>query len=258
MRTKSRSKSHAEQHYRRARVRGGACPFSASSISSLHLRHSRVPQIQTNSSGSYRQSNKCRTFTFSSEGLAVPRESPPSPTHSHPVTPTSSALFDDVSLSFVHQSNPRSLPHSCFPAHGSFASGNEGTRVRDLYYVQLPCTARSQLCIPGFSALANFSLLNVNFDVIDGTSIARLNAIIFLVFLPFHLTISYSYKIISTNTSSSLHIHVKRFVPIKFARQIKKMLFESTNFNINECITSLNILLPFKKQITKVRLHWCI
>lgn len=28
----------------------------------------RVPRIQTNKSGSYRRSNKCRTFTFSSEG----------------------------------------------------------------------------------------------------------------------------------------------------------------------------------------------
>jgi hypothetical protein len=56
-----------------------ACSFSASSIFPLRLRDRRraapVPQIQTNSSGSYRRSNKCRTFTFSSEGSTT--ESPP-------------------------------------------------------------------------------------------------------------------------------------------------------------------------------------
>lgn len=67
---------------------GGACSFSAFSIHPSRLRDHRrragpVPQIQTNSSGSYRRSNKCRTFTFSSEGSAT--VSPPPPSHQPPV-----------------------------------------------------------------------------------------------------------------------------------------------------------------------------
>lgn len=120
------------------------CPFSASSISSLHLRdrgHSRVPRIQTNSSGSYRQSNKCRTFTFSSEGSATLRG--PAPTHPPPSSSTSPALFSTMFL-FLSFTNPiRIFLLARAPAHGSFASGNEATRVRDLYYVQLSYTSRS-------------------------------------------------------------------------------------------------------------------
>lgn len=71
---------------------GGACSFAAFSILPLRLRDHHcaapVPQIQTNSSGSYRRSNKCRTFTFSSEGSAT--VSPPLPLPHH--RPTHSCL----------------------------------------------------------------------------------------------------------------------------------------------------------------------
>lgn len=63
---------------------GGACSFSAFSILPMRLhdchRATPIPQIQTNSSGSYRRSNKCRTFTFSSEGSATVSPPPPSRT----------------------------------------------------------------------------------------------------------------------------------------------------------------------------------
>lgn len=66
------------------RVGGAACSFSAFSSLPSRLRDRRhvapIPQIQTNSSGSYRRSNKCRTFTFSSEGSATMSPPPPSPT----------------------------------------------------------------------------------------------------------------------------------------------------------------------------------
>lgn len=81
---------HREQGQKPHRIAlrraGGACSFSAFSILPLRLRDRRrtgpVPQIQTNSSGSYRRSNKCRTFTFSSEGSAT--VSPPPPVTNHP------------------------------------------------------------------------------------------------------------------------------------------------------------------------------
>lgn len=68
---------------------GGACSFSAFPILPSHLRDRHragpVPQIQTNSSGSYRRSNKCRTFTFSSEGSATVSLPSPLPRHQPPV-----------------------------------------------------------------------------------------------------------------------------------------------------------------------------
>jgi len=86
---------------------GGACSFSAFSIHPLRLRDRHraapIPRIQTNSSGSYRRSNKCRTFTFSSEGSATVSPPPfPSTTLRSPTT--ISAFFDNISFPPVLQS----------------------------------------------------------------------------------------------------------------------------------------------------------
>lgn len=122
----------------------GACSFSAFSILPLRLRDRRragpVPQIQTNSSGSYRRSNKCRTFTFSSEGSATV-SSPPPPRHQPPVrAPTAiPAFFDDVSFPPVLQPFlPRSRSRS------RIALGNEGARVCNfIMYDGFPRTVHS-------------------------------------------------------------------------------------------------------------------
>lgn len=156
------------------RCAGGACSFSAFSFHPLRLRDRRragpVPQIQTNSSGSYRRSNKCRTFTFSSEGSATvcPPPPPPSVTNHPFVPPPQSPRFSTISL-FLQCSSLSSLAR--VPVRGS----RSVTRAH--VYAALLCTMVSPVqstvsSAPGFLALANFPLLNVNFDVIDGAATA--------------------------------------------------------------------------------------
>lgn len=117
-----------------------ACSFSASSIFPLRLRDHRraapAPQIQTNSSGSYRRSNKCRTFTFSSEGSAT-ESPPPLPPVLPPASPASSCsysrrsslhCFSTMSL-FLLSSVLRFLPSRVFPLMDRSPFGNEGAHV---------------------------------------------------------------------------------------------------------------------------------
>lgn len=133
-----------------------------------HRHAGPVPQIQTNSSGSYRRSNKCRTFTFSSEGSATVSPPPP-PVTNHPfVPPPQSPRFSTMSL-FLQ------LPGVSFLARVPARGSRPVTRAH--VYATLLCTmvspAQSTVSsAPGFLALANFPLLNVNFDVIDGAATA--------------------------------------------------------------------------------------
>lgn len=106
---------------------GGACPFSASSISSLHLRDRSAPAYRR-----YKQTAAGHTDKVTNAGhlhlaaRVLPCREPS--THLPTSSATSSALFDDVSLSFTNTIRVFFLA----PAHESLASGNEGTRVRNL------------------------------------------------------------------------------------------------------------------------------
>lgn len=160
--------------------------FLYSPLASPPPRCSRT--ADTNKQQRVIRSNKCRTFTFSSEGSAM---SPPLPHHQPPVRAPIAipALFDDglfssgspVLISFLAR----------VPARGS----RPVTRAH--VYATLLCTmippAQSTVSsASGFLALANFPLLNVNFDVIDGAATAWMLACSFCP-LPYSL-FSYPYR----------------------------------------------------------------
>jgi len=80
---------------------GGACPFSASSISSLHLRDrgTLAYTADTNKQQSGHTDKVTNAGHLHLAARVQPHREPP--THPHPQSPTTSALFDDVPLSFV-------------------------------------------------------------------------------------------------------------------------------------------------------------
>lgn len=142
-------KGHRKQGQKPHRIAlrrvGGACPFAAFSILPLRLqdrhRAAPVPQIQTNSSGSYRRSNKCRTFTFSSEGSATvsPPSASPITGHPHSCLHCNPRAFRRCLFS---SSSP--VPSSLSHSRPRIAPGNEGARVCNfIMYDGFPRTVHS-------------------------------------------------------------------------------------------------------------------